>query len=406
MPLGSGARTILRYILEGTNGANFGVVPGSGNPKNLRRTDDGLGYKIQTQVSDEITPSGATADTILVSASADGPVNIEMSYREYDDLIEAALKGTWSVYGTAGQSSALSLTLNTAAGTITGTPTGADQFTGLAVGQWFRLVAPSDAANGAYLKVGSRTATVITVDAATPIPGTGTRTGVANCIVQSSRLTNGQTMRSFTLERAHTDLTKFIAFRGFNVNKWSFNLQSGSKVTGSFEFMGKDQMTISGTTVLPGTPVASETGDIMNAVTGVGNVLENNAPVAGTYIKSMTFSVDNKLRGRDGIGYLGYVDVAAGTLEVTGTMSVYFANETIYNKFINSQRTSFQFRMSDANGYGYVITMPSTKFTAGEVKAGGKEADSMVELSYMALIDPAGGQVVYVDRCGGPVTRV
>jgi hypothetical protein len=118
----------------------------------------------------------------------------------------------------------------------------------------------------------------------------------------------------------------------------------------------------------------------------------------------MTFDIDNKLRGRDAIGYLGNVDIGAGAVGITGNLSVYFANTNLYNKFLLSTRTSLSFRMFDPSGNGYVVTLPSVKFSAGDIKAGTKDADSMVDMTYEALMDPTFMKMVFVDRVGVAAT--
>lgn len=396
MPLATGSRTQLRYIAETT----YGVVPVAGNGKNLRRTDDSLGFKTQAKTSEEIRGDRQTTDSFLVSASAEGGVMFELSYQEFDAFFAATLQGSWVVYGTNGVGTAI------ATGTWTNTTfTGTSlPITNLEKGQWVRISTTvggglNDGVVAQISKTVNPSSTVITFEA-----GSALASGAAAAFsIQTSRLSNGTTQPSFTLEREHGDITKFLTFRGMVLSKLSLSLASGSAVTGSFDFMGKDQL-VAGVTALPGTAVVSKTYDVMNCVTGVGNVLEGGAPLTGTFIKSLTLDVDNKLRGRDAIGVLGNVDIGAGALSVSGKMSVYFANTVLYEKFLNSTRTSLNFRVYDPSGNGYIFTLPSVKFSAGDIKAGTKEADSMVEMTFEGLMDPTFQKMIYIDRVGVAAT--
>jgi uncharacterized protein YceK len=367
-------------------------------------TGESLAFAIQNDSSKEIRSDRQTTDLVQVGASASGGVNFEMSYKEFDTLLQAVFMDTWDVFGTAGVGAAVALDINSTAGTLTAAvaPTGVNAFTELAVGQFFRLVAPSDAANGAILRVASRTTTVITVAAATPIPGTGTRAGVANCTISSSRLVNGSTMRSFSVEKGMLDVSQYFTYRGMNASKLSMSFQSGAIVTGSIDFMGKDSLR-GAVTAMPGSPIASATYDIVNAVTGVGNILENGSPLAGTFIKSLKLDIDNKLRGQDAIGILGYAGIAPGTLAVSGEMEVYLADGVMYDKFINNTASSVIWTMKDAAGNGYAITLPKIKYSDAKVQAGGLDQDVMLSMPFTALMDATTAKTVLLDRFGAAV---
>src|SRR5688572_18584599 len=96
--LASTSRAQLRYLQE----TAFGAVAASGPHYRLRMTGESLNFNIGTESSKEIRSDRQTSDLIQTSAQAGGGVNFELSYNEYDDMMEAALQGTWAVYGTAG----------------------------------------------------------------------------------------------------------------------------------------------------------------------------------------------------------------------------------------------------------------------------------------------------------------
>lgn len=395
MTFASANRAQVRYAVEST----FGVTPTTGNHSNLRMTGESLDFAIQTQTSQELRSDRQTTDVVQVGASASGGINFEMSYKEYDVLLEAVLQGTWAHFGTDGLGVAASVGIDSTAGTLTWgvAPTGTSALTGLEVGQWFKLIAPSDAADGAYLKVASRTSTVITVAASTPIPGTGTRAGVANTQIKTSRVKNGTVQRSFSIEKELADVTQFFLYRGMTTSKMSMSFQSGSIVGGSFEFMGKDAQRLT-STGLAGTASASETYDVANAVAGVGKIMEAGADLAGTFIKSLTLDVDNGLRAQDAIGTLGAVGIGSGTLSASGNIEVYFADGTMYDKFRNNTATSLSWFVRDGAGNGYVVTLPKIKFSGGKINAGGLNQDVMLSMQWQGLMDAVSGKTILVDR--------
>lgn len=393
MALASSNRAQVRFIPEAT----FGVTPTTGNCINLRATGESLAYEIQTTTSQEIRADRQITDVVQTGASTSGGVNFELSYKEYDPFIEAVLQGTWKHYGTEGVGVAASVTLDSTAGTLTWSvaPTGTSALSELEVGQWFKLIAPGDPANNAFLKLASRTSTSITVTAGTPIPGTGSRP-VAATQIKSSRVKNGTVQRSFSIEKEFADVSQFFLYKGMTASKMSLQFQSGSILGGSFDFMGTVSVRADATQ-LPGTPVTSQTFDVMNAVSGVGSIYEAGVPLAGTFIKSLNLDVDNALRGQDAIGTMGFVGIASGTVSVGGAVEMYLADGTMYDKLVNNTSSSLSWFVRDGNGNGYVYTAEKVKFSGGGVTAGGLNQDVMLSMNWQGLMDST-GKTISIDR--------
>jgi hypothetical protein len=77
--------------------ATAGVIPNPFSLQRLRYTGaPDLGQTPNVVESEEILDSGELTDTALVSVDVGGSVNIEFSHESYDDLLEAAMRGTYS----------------------------------------------------------------------------------------------------------------------------------------------------------------------------------------------------------------------------------------------------------------------------------------------------------------------
>lgn len=402
--LASTSRVQLRIIKEAT----FGVTPVTGNPRNLRMTGESLDFTLTKEQSKEIRSDRQISSATTVDAAAAGNINIEQQYGEYDDLVEACAMGTWTPYGTAGAGAPITANFTTGAVTASAPTTGAEDLSLLQLGQWFRLNAPGSANDRKFFKVSSTvapTSTVVTLDSSTPALA---ETAVANASVQASRLSNGVLQRSFTLEKQLADVGQFFAYRGMNVSKMSLSFASAALATGSFDFMGKDGVR-SPTTTLPGAPIASQPFDIMNGVRGMGQLWEGGAPLASTFVKSMTLNWDNTLRQQKALAHLGSIGVGVGDVAVSGTAEVYFADGVMYDKFLNDVYTSLSVGIQDSAGNGYVYTLPRVLLMTGKVQAGSKNNDLMVSFDYMAFSDdgnpnPALRKTIFVDRFGAALT--
>jgi hypothetical protein len=318
--------------------------------------------------------------------------------------MEAALQSTFTVYGTNGVGT--SFTADFTATTITASvaPTTTSALTNLKKGQWFRLTT-GGINNGKLFRVSTSvapTSTVITLDAGTPATVGST---VATCVVQTRRLTHGTTQKSYTIEKNMTDIGVFMAFTGQTVSKMSVGIQSGSLSTINFSFMGKAASATT-TTQLPGTPTASYAFDVQSGVSGTScQVWEGGAPLTSTFVKSVSLDFDNALRAQDALCTLGSVAIGSGTINLTGSMSMYFADKTIFDKFVANTNTSLVFSTMDSSGNGYVFSLPVVNISSYKVTAGGKDADMMADIQFTALRDAANAdatlqKVLFVDAFG------
>lgn len=399
MTFASTNRVQLSYIPEAT----YNVTPGSGTPKNLRMTGESLDFARTKESDKEIRDDRQMNTTTTVDAQASGDVKVHFQYGEYDPLFAALMQDSWTVFGTNGVGATFTADYTTTTITASVATSGTSIFTSLQKGQWFRLLAPTSANNGKLFRVSTTvapTTTVITLDSNTPATA---GTAIANCAIQTSRLTNGVTMPSFTLERKMADVTQFMAYRGMCVSKFATSFAAGSLNDGTFTFMGSGFKRDVATT-LPGVPAASLTYDITNAVSGVGNIWKGGVALVES-IKSMTLDIDNSLRGQKAIGVLGNAGIGVGTFMIKGSLEVYFANGNMYDDFANDAYTSISLAVQDSAGNGYVITLPRVQLTSAKVQAGSKDADLMASFEYSAFADLSNATValrktIFMDRVG------
>lgn len=412
----TGSRTQLAYLVEST----YGVTP-AGNGKKIRCTDTtGLSYAVSYTNSSEVRSDRQVTGSTLTGASASGPIPFELSYREYDAFLEAVTQGTWGAQtkwdGTAGTAwgtdgvGAVIPTSATFAGTTAGTHTitagaatsGSSIFTNLAKGQWVRISGSSVAGQNIIAQVSKTVAPTTTVLTFEGTPFTGvTGAGGAAVKINTYRLTNGTTQRSFSIEREHADITQFFNFRGMTASKMSMSFSSGALATGSFDFMGKDS--VRGTSTSLGTRTESNTYGIMNSVVGVGNIYEAGVPLTSTSIKTLSFDLDNGLYSNEAIGTLGAVSVGAGSCTVSGTMEVYLTDGTLYDKFIADTATSLSWSVVDTAGNGYVFTLPNVKFKDAKVTGGTLNSSAMLSVGFDAHMDTTFLKTIIIDRVGNGV---
>lgn len=405
MPLGNSSLVNVAIIKETT----FGVVPTSATPnaaKFLRVTGESLDYTINKEASEEINSNRTVASMIPLSGSASGALESEVSYLEYDQILESVLQSAFAAFGTNGVSTAFTGTFTATTITAAAAPTGTSAFTTLKKGQFFRVNGSGTANDGKVLRVSLvtvPTATVITLDASTPAV---VATGSATTTISTSRLVNGNTQSSFSIERQSPDVGEYWAYTGMTPSSLDVNISAGARSTLSFNFMGKGLTRKTGSTNMPGTIAASKGYEIHSGVSGPSCLIwVDGAPLVGTYAQSLTFTYDNTLREQTAICNLDAIGMGSGTIAATGTMEIYFNSGALYDKFATNTNVAVTFSTLDNDGNGYIVTLPKVNFSKVSTAAGGKDSDMMLSLEFTALDDRGNADatlrnLIQIDRVG------
>ena len=405
MTFSSGSFGQLRYITETV----IGTTPGTGNGVNLRQTGPTMKAAISTTSSKEIRSDRLATGLTRTDLNIDGGFNFELSAKEYDPFLEALIGTAFTHYGTAGMGAVFSLTTAALLVTAAVAPTTTSAFANLTNGSWFKIVPPVGATTAqknyfadAWFKVASTTTTTIVLDASTPITGAGLGiTAIAGYAVSQSVATNGASLtRGFTLEYALTDIAQFLPFTGMRVNQIDLDVQVGSIITGSFGFLGQGHGGMVAATTLPGSPVASQTFDVMNAVADVGVLMENGASLlsSGSFIKSVKLSISNNMRAQKAVGVFGNAGVGLGELAINGTLEMFVADATYYNRWFNGTNTSLTFGFADSAGNGYLIELDKVQFKDGGLNPGDQSSDVMLSLPFQAFYSSTTSRGIRITR--------
>lgn len=402
MALGNSSLVNIAYIKEST----FGIIPTSGTPRKLRITGESLDYSINKEASAEINSSRTTSSMIPLSGSASGGLETEVSYLEYDQLLESTLQSSFTTFGTNGVGAAFTATFTATTITASVATTGTSLFTLLKKGQFFQVNGSGTANDTKLFRVSltiAPSATVITLDASTPAAAGA---GSATTTISTSRLINGSTQTSFTIERQSSDIGEYWAYTGMTPSSMALSISSGARSTLSFNFMGKGLTRKPSTTNLPAGLLDSKTYDIHSGSTGPSCIIwVDGAPLSGSFVQSLNFTYDNTLREQTAICSLDAIGIGSGTISATGTMEVYFSNGALYDKFASNSNVSLTFSTTDTAGNGYVFSIPKANFSKVSTNASGKDADLMLSLEFTALNDNGNADatlrnLIQIDRVG------
>jgi len=196
----------------------------------------------------------------------------------------------------------------------------------------------------------------------------------------------GTTPKFFSIEDAATDITQFRLFTGMAVSSLAVSIRPNQMVTATFSMVGKD-MTISGTSVDATKTAASGNApfDAYSGALSIGNAggsLSSSAIVTG-----IDFTLNNALAPTFVVGSASTPQLEYGMATVEGTITAYFEDAALVNRFINETESGLQVVVDDPTGASdYTWLFPRVKINGASVPVDGPTS-RIITLPFVALYD-------------------
>ena len=381
----------------------IGEVP-TGGLTELPITSEDLVINRGGTQSERIRSDRSVADIVNTEYSLAGSLSTEFSAKTLDPFLEAAMFDTWvplngtnDMFTVPGTVTAAPASGNNAAKfTFSNALAGVDIKPGQSI-----LVSGftgNAASNNGLVTVRAINSGKTELQVLEPLVAVSNASGIK---LKSARLENGTTRSSFTIER---DIAKpgsggslehfYTRFLGMVPNTLSLELSTGSIVTASIGFVGLSGVLASA--AISGTPRPDPGGDVMNTVEDVGSVkMKLRDPLNPTVdifsevglLSSISLELNNNLRNKQAIGTLGSVDVGVGTFNLSGSLTAYLKDLSIYQRYVESLDSAIQIPLIKKGGNGYVFYMPRIKFEEANIPTPGQNQDVLVNGSYQAILD-------------------
>lgn len=195
----------------------------------------------------------------------------------------------------------------------------------------------------------------------------------------------GTTLKSFHVEEASSDITQFRLFKGIAVNSLAVSIKPNQMVTGTFGMVGKD-MTISGTS-FDATKTPSSTNQPFDAYSGTMKIADAGGSLTSiANISGIDFTITNALDPAFVIGSSSTPQLTYGKAVVEGTITAYFEDAALINRFINETETAFEVSVDDPTGASdYTWLFPRVKINGADVPVA--DGPRMITLPFVALYD-------------------
>ena len=204
----------------------------------------------------------------------------------------------------------------------------------------------------------------------------------------------GVVPKFFSIEDFAADIDQARLFTGMSVSTMAISLAPNQMVTTTFGMVGKD-MTISGTEK---TQVAATGAQPFDAYSGDISIGAVGTPVASAIVTALDFTLNNSYAPTFVIGDDSAPSLEYGRAEVEGTMTAYFEDAALINRFLNETETAIRVSVDDPTGANsYTFDFPRVKINSADVGVDGPTS-RMVTMSFVALFDSTLGTNLQITR--------
>jgi hypothetical protein len=197
-------------------------------------------------------------------------------------------------------------------------------------------------------------------------------------------LKSGVLRPTATIERAFTDVGQYLRFRGAEISKLAVKVAPGTLSAATFSFMANDADPMAQVPVTGATYTVPTTTDPMNGISG----MVKEAGVVYGLISAIDFTLDNGMKANMVIGQANGIQSSVSTSDCSGTITVYFADAILYNKFVNETPSQLEFTLNDLAGNSYDFLLGNVKYNASPIPVSNDGSITM-QITFQALLDSA-----------------
>lgn len=208
---------------------------------------------------------------------------------------------------------------------------------------------------------------------------------------QANVLKLGDTLQSLTIEEAQSDINVYRVYSGMIGNGFTISSPVDGLTTVEFDFVGMSE-TVSGVSL-----DASYTAQaVRQPFTHCGGTITYDGNPIG-YVSSVDTSVSNNLTPTYSWGSCTTTDVIPGRVDVTGTLTVYFANSTMYNHFVAGAYHALSYTLSDGTNT-LQVTIPRIKFNGADAPVDSGSGQRLVTLPFRGVYDAVSATSIQLTR--------
>ena len=204
----------------------------------------------------------------------------------------------------------------------------------------------------------------------------------------------GTTPKFFSIEDYAADIDQARVFTGMSVSTMGISLAPNQMVTTTFGMVGKD-MTISASEKTQDAASGAAPFDAYSGDISIGNV---GGAAAVAIVTALDFTLNNSYAPTFVIGDDSAPSLEYGRAEVEGTLTAYFEDASLIDRFLNETETEIEVSVDDPTGANsYTFQFPRVKINSADVGVDGPTS-RMISMSFVALYDATEGTNLKITR--------
>lgn len=193
----------------------------------------------------------------------------------------------------------------------------------------------------------------------------------------------GTTPKYFTIEDAAEDISQYRTFTGMAVSGMSVSIAPNQMVSTTFDMVGKDMTQAATTASTGGTPTAATSNQPFDSYSGT--ISDGGSAVS--IVTSIDFSIQNSLAPTFVVGSDAAQSLEYGRAVVEGTMTVYYEDATLINKFLNETESTIEVSVDDPTGANsYTFLFPRVKYNGASVPVQNPQS-RLITMPFVGLYD-------------------
>lgn len=197
----------------------------------------------------------------------------------------------------------------------------------------------------------------------------------------SGVITIGTSQQFLTIEDSANDITQYRQFVGCGVSTMSVSIAPNQMVTTTFSIVGKDLTQTA--TPLDATPSASSGNQPFDSYSG--SISDGGSSLA--IVTAIDFSISNSLAPTFVVGSASTPQLEFGRAVVEGTVSAYYEDATLINKFLNETTSNIEVVVDDpTSGSSYTFLIPEVKYNGADVPVANPQS-RIITLPFVGIYD-------------------
>ena len=209
----------------------------------------------------------------------------------------------------------------------------------------------------------------------------------------SNVLKVGLLRNSVTIERVFSDVVQYVRLRGCEVTKFALKVTPGAIVEAAFSLWANDADPMAQVPITGATYAVASTTQPMNG-------LEGSVTEGGTVnglISEIALSLDNGLAANYVVGSKNSLLPSVSKSDLTGTVTVYFTDAVMYNKFVSETPSKLAFVLQDLAGNSYSFVIGNVVYNAAPIPVQ-NDGPITVQIPFQALLDSVTGTNFQITR--------